>query len=568
MKAIITKVLHFMLFAFVLVMFIAAYGSTRQNHSAGNSIKMQTGWTVKYNDSIFEDVDFSTLKFSVTNNGDWLVLSSTLPDKLPKHSTMCLNMVFSVTTVYIDGEKCYEYGMEEYNEKGLLGYGNTFFAIPDNCEGKPIKITMSVTENNAFSSIVAPIIYETENVYGSYYSDKIFPLVVGITLVVAGMCISIVTFCLFFKSYSMEKLFCVGVFAVCIGMWSICNYNLNYLFAASLNLKVYFEYLSLYLVLFPLLLYFREDVEERAVRWESFAYYMFLIVEIQLFVISIICQATNTIHFPSFLRWFQVYMVLVAVFVVHLITVDFVNGKSHKILTIGFAILVAIGARDIIAFNVSKYLTGSGIENEYKSYIAAGALILVVTMLVDFINEMRKRMYKTAETEFLEKIAYVDVLTDLYTRRKCEEIFELIDSRSYEYAIIQFDLNNLKSTNDDFGHEAGDELIKRFADILRKTFDSGETLGRMGGDEFVVMVTDAYNYDVDSKIKYLNELIEADNELHEDVKVSVSCGYARSKEFEEPHSHEVYMEADRRMYKEKEAYYQKRGYKRRRYDND
>ena len=48
-------------------------------------------------------------------------------------------------------------------------------------------------------------------------------------------------------------------------------------------------------------------------------------------------------------------------------------------------------------------------------------LFFIVTMLADFINEARKSFYVNAENEILNRIAYVDVLTGLSTRRKCEE---------------------------------------------------------------------------------------------------------------------------------------------------
>lgn len=561
-----SRMFHILLFSFVMVMFLVAYGAAYNTRNTEDTVKLRNNWTIKYNDNVSENVDLTSFRFPVAKKGDWIVMTSTLPEDMPEHSTMLLYMVFSVVRVYVDGEEVYEYGLDDYDEGTLLGYGTDFVALPDECAGKNIKITMFVTENNAFSSITTPIIYNSSSVFQSFYSNKLFPLAVAITLIVVGLCIAIVTFILYFKSYSMEKLFCVGVFSICVGCWSLCNYNINYIVSANLKLKVYIEYFSLYLVLFPMLLYFREDIEARKRRWESFIYYALMLVEIQLFLISCICQLTNLVHFPVFLRVFHVLMAVVAVFIGYITVFDFMHDKNHRILSLGLVILLAISIRDLVAYNITKYVARTGAESDYKSYLAAGALIVVVAMLVDFINTMRKQMIAAAENQFLEKIAYIDVLTDLYTRRKCEDIFKAIDLRNYEFAIIQFDLNNLKSTNDDFGHEAGDELIRRFAASLRGAFNSGETLGRMGGDEFVVMVTDAYDYDIEGKIAKLDALIEADNAEHEDVKVSVSLGYCLSKELDHPTAHDVYMEADKRMYAEKEKYYKKRGYTRRRYD--
>ena len=108
-------------------------------------------------------------------------------------------------------------------------------------------------------------------------------------------------------------------------------------------------------------------------------------------------------------------------------------------------------------------------------------------------------------------------------------------------------------------------MIVRFANMLRKTFNSGETLGRMGGDEFIVIVTDAYGYNAEEKTTALKTYIDEDNEGN-DIKVSTSYGYCASTELKAPTALAVYKEADKRMYKNKEEYYKKTGKNRRRND--
>ncbi len=561
-----SKILHGLLFFFVVAIFFVAYGTARHTGTSHEEISLNDGWQVKYNTSVYEDVDLRDLRLPVTNNGDWIVLTGTLPEDLPEHVTMRLHMIYSVTRVYIDDELVYEYGLSNYKEGHMLGYGTDFVSLPDDVSGKKIKITMSVTENNSFTTITPPELYASETALSSFYGARIFPFAVAVTLIVAGLAISLCTFCLYFKSYFMERLFCIGVFATCVGCWSLCNYSLTYIFTQNLELKTYMEYLSLYLVPFPILLYFREDVEARNKRTECFLYYAFILIEIQFYIITIIFTKANIAHLPSFVRLYQGFFVLVAFFVLYLIIEDLRKERSHVILSIGFGLIALISGRDIIMFNITKYGIVSWVESEYKSYAAAGVLILVIAMLVDFISEMNKRLYKNAETEFLEKIAYVDVLTDLFTRRKCEEIFASIESRNNDFAIIQFDINNLKVVNDDFGHEAGDELIKRFAEALRTNFVNGETLGRMGGDEFIAIISDITGYDIDAKLKSLYKLIDDDNALHEDIKLSVSSGYCTSLEIENAKVKTVYKEADKRMYASKEEYYKSIGYRRRRDD--
>lgn len=565
MKFLKTRVPHIILFLFAAAMLIITYLSMDKRENTDSFIKLSTGWTVKVNNDIYENVDLDEFRFPVTNKGDWIVVAGVLPEDFPGNQTMRIHMIHSYTRVYIDGEELFSYGKEEYEAGKMLGYGTRFLSIPENSQGKTLMITMFVTEDKAFSSIAPPEFYDEAADLSTFYEQRNIPMLVSITLIVVGFCISLVTFLLYFKAYSMDRLFCIGIFSLCIGLWSLCSYCLDSLVTSSLTVKVYMEYLSLYLAPFPILLYFREDVEARKKRWESFTFYALIIIEIQMFLLTVICQLTNTVHMSEFSGLFRAFMGVCAVFVLFLVIQDMRSERSHKLLVAGFVLLLVVAVRDLVAFGLSQYGVTKGAEGEYKSFISVGALVFVVAMLVDFIHEMRLRLFRTAETQFLEKIAYEDVLTGLSTRRKCEEIFDSIDSNGYDYLIIQFDLNNLKNTNDDYGHEAGDDLIVRFSKILKETFCDGEILGRMGGDEFIVIVTDAYGYKAEEKIAHMNELMEKDNEDKE-IKVSASNGYCSSSEVKFPTARAVYKEADKRMYKDKEDYYKRTGKGRRRND--
>ncbi len=82
-----------------------------------------------------------------------------------------------------------------------------------------------------------------------------------------------------------------------------------------------------------------------------------------------------------------------------------------------------------------------------------------------------------------------DHLTSLYNRHYFEEIFEHIVERAARYNekfnLVVFDLNDLKRTNDDYGHIAGDALLKYFSESCRNLIRKSDILARYGGDEFV-----------------------------------------------------------------------------------
>ena len=558
-----SRILHMLLFVFAIGLFAVGYSSAIKGRNAGYNRKLIDGWNIQINDDIYQSVNLSDFKFPVTRRGDWVSIWGQLPADLPDHVVMRINMVHCATRVVLNDEVLYDYGWEDYEQGKMLGAGTRFFSLPDGSAEGNLKIIMFVTENNAFSSLQYPEIYEEVSGYTTYYGRYVVPFVVSITLIVAGLCIALVTFVLYFKSYYMERLFSIGIFALCIGCWTLCSYNLDHFFTDNLTLKSYIEYFSLYLLPFPILMYFRQEVEKRDKAWECFFFYALIIIEVQLLVVSGASQFFRWAHLTDFLPIYLVLLIVSVVFVCHLTAADFRHGQGHKILMIGFAAMIIVAFRDLIVYIADRYRVHYPRVAEYRSYVSIGALLFVVALLVDFIIEMRRMLYKSAETKFLEKIAYEDVLTGLSTRRKCEEVFEAIDKRKLDYIIFQFDLNNLKNTNDDFGHEAGDDLIIRFANILRETFNSGEIIGRMGGDEFIVIVTDAYDYAPQAKVDNMDRLMAEDN-VGKEVQVSASSGYCHSSELKDPKALEVYKEADRRMYRNKDEYYKITGKERRR----
>ncbi len=88
----------------------------------------------------------------------------------------------------------------------------------------------------------------------------------------------------------------------------------------------------------------------------------------------------------------------------------------------------------------------------------------------------------------MEQIALQDPLTGLSNRRKVERQIEARIRAEQVFSVISLDLNGFKALNDTYGHLAGDDLLQQFATELRTAFRSHDVIGRVGGDEFVVLV--------------------------------------------------------------------------------
>ncbi len=96
-----------------------------------------------------------------------------------------------------------------------------------------------------------------------------------------------------------------------------------------------------------------------------------------------------------------------------------------------------------------------------------------------------------AASEHLARLVSTDVLTDVFTRRTWFERAGAEFSRSRRYgrgfSLMVMDLDFFKRVNDTFGHEAGDKLLRAFADVLRVECRKSDIVGRLGGEEFALL---------------------------------------------------------------------------------
>ena len=155
----------------------------------------------------------------------------------------------------------------------------------------------------------------------------------------------------------------------------------------------------------------------------------------------------------------------------------------------------------------------------------------------------------------LEK-AIRDHLTKLYNRLYLEEEMpkEIERARRYSYpvSLIMFDLDGFKEINDCYGHQMGDEVLKRFADLLRSRIRTTDIPVRYGGEEFIVVLPHTYGeeaYKVAERIR--EDFHRMTMEVHKNVLVlTVSAGVA-TLEGRDITLKDLINMADRAMYRAK-----------------
>ena len=166
--------------------------------------------------------------------------------------------------------------------------------------------------------------------------------------------------------------------------------------------------------------------------------------------------------------------------------------------------------------------------------------------LICTIQDVTDRRIKEEENYYL---SYHDQLTGLYNRRFFEEeLLRLDTDRNLPLTVIMGDVNGLKLINDSFGHDAGDELLKKAANIIKKCSRADDIIARTGGDEFVMVMPKLDSGEAEAIIRRIRG--HAENESIENISISISFGFETKRDPEEP-IHEVLKRAEDYMYKKK-----------------
>ena len=155
-----------------------------------------------------------------------------------------------------------------------------------------------------------------------------------------------------------------------------------------------------------------------------------------------------------------------------------------------------------------------------------------------------------AKLRYIEEIAYYDRLTALHNRNAyIEKVKDVVKDENLPLLIMVGDVNNLKKTNDTFGHLFGDRLLLTITDAIKKSAPEGSFIARIGGDEIVLLVPKADEQAAELFKSGVKEILGHINE-NEIGRPSISWGYSVMHNGDEGYN-DVFRAADAIMYEEK-----------------
>ncbi len=129
------------------------------------------------------------------------------------------------------------------------------------------------------------------------------------------------------------------------------------------------------------------------------------------------------------------------------------------------------------------------IQNFFEKFIG---FINKLNSKIDQINgrledEIKNQLLKDKQIEELKEKVYIDELTGLLNKRGFDEVYDRLSKLEQKLNILFIDIDNFKKVNDTFGHIAGDLILKKVSEILKKNLRDEDIVARIYGDEFIVL---------------------------------------------------------------------------------
>src|SRR5436305_11866621 len=209
------------------------------------------------------------------------------------------------------------------------------------------------------------------------------------------------------------------------------------------------------------------------------------------------------------------------------------------------ALMIVVVAIGLAAFLLPNLVSPNFLlraDHQYLPQLFYGLITLIILFNVYILDQKRRLdrtrmelLHELVESSKANETALVDPLTSVFNRRYMEEVFPREINKAKrtgtDLSFLMLDINGFKEINSKFGHSGGDQYLRDVATLLKKTFRGSDTVLRLGGDEFMVILPETSNKQALRAAERLNWETRWWNQAgHAQYELSLSCGVATYRE--------------------------------------
>lgn len=448
-----------------------------------------------------------------------------------------------------DTEPVFSFGREHYEAGRMIASGYMWIPLPESASGQKVTVVYHNLRNKSFSSVWVPRLGDSLSAMWDSYGSSAVQIWLCLFFVLLGILMQTAALPFCYKYKEIRRFLYIGAFCVLTGLWVLAyDYALD-IFIRNYMANTYIEYICFYLIPVPLHLFFREVVEEKGKKrfFGGMAGGTFVFA-----IAALVLQLTNAMAFWDSLSWFHLLIVVELCADVFLLLRNFKDKElEHQYLLAGFLVVLVTALWDVCIYRIQRFF-GIGDKMMSSWNMAYGVMVMILCMIASSMIYLFTRINLKNKEELLERLAYEDSLTGLYNRARITVFAdEIAETGERDFAVISMDLNSLKYYNDTMGHAYGDRYLLQFSTLLREFWKDLGIVGRMGGDEFIVILRRTCREKVEQKIQEFECVLARENEKNTELKMDTAYGTAYGEEYPGETIREVYRHADERMYEMK-----------------
>lgn len=557
------KVMLIIMLAMLIPMSMVIFGSTVTNMPYEHElISLDDNFTFTINGTTTSNVSFSDVNLSSLSMGDSATLTIELPPTVYQKACVSFFTSFYAVDVSIDGANVYSYGQDYLAQNKMLPDATHYIAVEDATKSHILTIVLTSTEKTKFKSLSEIIYGGRHDIYKKFMEFNRIPLFISVFLVLFSiMMLIMMPLLMIKKANDLSGLFS-ALISLCLGLYIFAYDGFLNILIGNSDLYVYLRYMPLYLIPFNAVGLYLYSIDKNSIdQFDN----LLITVNLLFPVIAFILHITGVLHLCRLLSVSHIIILLSIIYIAYKLFTDIKlnlrlssnpsTASSKFTLLLGVITIMLCSLIDMIRLYVRKYYLE--IPNDPFAIVAVtyGSIILILCIIVNYFLHCMETINSLNIKEHLKGLAYSDALTGLANRARCEQVLAELSYSHAIYTIISLDLDHLKQVNDTLGHHEGDIFIQGFANMLKEVFATSYLIGRMGGDEFIVIFRGDHSDRCPDYFNKLQEMMNEHNNQESKFSYSASWGYAASRPEYTGSAKDIYMIADSNMYSMKQRHH-------------
>jgi diguanylate cyclase (GGDEF)-like protein len=502
---------------------------------------------------------YTTLKLGL-QAGDELTYEFTLPAgaemefptlQMQSHGSNCQD--------YLDGELVEDEQEAPFGRANIRQQKMHNISLPADYAGKTVVIKLTTTQAIYREPLDIAIVGDYLGLKHLFIRRYFSAFSTGILLIMMGAVMLFVSLVLTATNRSMRVNIYTALLCIDCGIIIHCKYSLPLIYIQSGRFQLAYSIALYFLVpIVTCALFTMPELKKTKGEQVTMAILSGLTAVnymLQMMGIIIVETAINIV-------WGILLLLLVVIYRLNFRANRLEDNREQTLYQVtGLRILISFMIIGIMvcSWHEARHLYSGGIwDIAYNNTLLIGPLFYAYYQMLIFYESMSDSYARNREYAFLSRLAYEDGLTKLPNRSRIDAYLKRLEAVKNDYCIISLDLDGLKRVNDTFGHWAGDKLLMTYGDALKSVFGKDYFCGRIGGDEFMAVLTGVDEAKVNQILQQLQDTLGALNEKGEDLwEYSCAAGYAFRHECTEDFTHNTYLLADQRMYRQKEEHHKK-----------